>query len=72
MKKVLRKNYLGIDVSKPWFDVSLLAVIDHVKQPIVTERFDNTVSGMKAFKTWLKAAIVSFDCKLPLFSTYLK
>ena len=61
MKKVLRKNYLGIDVSKPWFDVSLLAVIDHVKQPIVTERFDNTVSGMKAFKTWLKAAIVSFD-----------
>lgn len=27
------KNYLGIDVSKLWFDVSLLVVVDHQKQP---------------------------------------
>lgn len=56
-----RKNYLGIDVSKLWFDVSLLAVVDHAKQPLVTERFDNTAPGMKAFKTWLKAQQVSYD-----------
>ena len=47
MNRLIRKNYLGIDVSKPWFDVSLLAVIDHVKQPVITDRFDNTTSGMK-------------------------
>ncbi len=56
-----RKNYLGIDVSKLWFDVSLLAVVDHAKQPLATERFDNTAPGMKAFKTWLKAQQVSYD-----------
>jgi hypothetical protein len=26
-----KKNYLGIDVSKPWFDVSLLSVVKHQK-----------------------------------------
>ncbi len=56
-----RKNYLGIDVSKLWFDVSLLAVVDHAKQPLATERFDNTAPAMKAFKTWLKAQQVSYD-----------
>ena len=61
MKHALRKNYLGIDVSKPWFDVSLLPVIDHVKQPFVTERFDNTVAGMNAFKNWLKVSGVTLD-----------
>jgi len=61
MKQQLRKNYLGIDVSKPWFDVSLMPVIAHVKQPIITERFDNSATGMSAFKTWLKATGVSLD-----------
>ena len=61
MKHALRKNSLGIDVSKPWFDVSLLPVIDHVKQPFVTERFDNTVAGMNAFKNWLKVSGVTLD-----------
>ena len=61
MKKVLRKNYLGIDVSKPWFDVSLLVVIDNVKQPMVTERFDNTATGLKTFKDWLKTNAISLD-----------
>lgn len=61
MKLLLRKNYLGIDVSKLWFDVSLMTVLDHVKQPIVTDRFDNTPNGMKDFKTWLKKQGVTFD-----------
>ena len=59
--KASLKNYLGIDVSKLWFDVSLLAVVDHVKQPIVTERFNNTASGMKAWKAWLKVQHVAYD-----------
>lgn len=61
MKQLLTKNYLGIDVSKPWFDVSLIRVIDHVKQPIITQRFDNTSSGMSAFKSWLKTSGVTLD-----------
>ena len=56
-----QKNYLGIDVSKSWFDCSLLCVTDHQKQPMQTERFDNSATGMKAFKGWLKAHAVSFD-----------
>jgi transposase len=61
MSQTLRKNYLGIDVSKPWFDVSLMVVIDHVKQPISSQRFDNDATGLKAFKAWLKAANVTLD-----------
>lgn len=61
MKQLFRKNYLGIDVSKLWFDVSLLVVLEHVKQVIVTERFDNSVNGIKAFKSWLKGNQVSLD-----------
>jgi len=61
MKQPITKNYLGIDVSKPWFDVSLMPVIDYVKQPIITKRFDNSTSGMNAFKSWLKTSGVTLD-----------
>jgi transposase len=61
MNQLHRKNYLGIDVSKLWFDVSLMAVMDHVKQALISERFDNTTSGMNAFKAWLKSTGVSLD-----------
>ena len=53
--------FIGIDVSKPYFDASLLAVIDYQKQAIETDRFDNTSSGIKTFEKWLKAHKVSFD-----------
>lgn len=61
MQQVVQKNYLGIDVSKLWFDVSLMTVIDHAKQPIISTRFDNSVSGMSLFKAWLKTNKVSLD-----------
>lgn len=53
--------FIGIDVSKPYFDASLLAVINHTKKAIISERFDNTSEGIKAFSKWLKAGKVSFD-----------
>jgi transposase len=56
-----QKNYLGIDVSKPWFDVSLLVVLNHVKQAMLSQRFDNTAGGIQLFKKWLVAHGVSFD-----------
>ena len=55
------KFFIGIDVSKPHFDVSLMAVINHQKQAIETAHFDNTHAGMKAFGKWLKKNKVSFD-----------
>ena len=55
------KFYVGIDVSKPYFDASLMAVVNHVKQPIESERFDNTTLGMKVFEKWLKKQQVSFN-----------
>ena len=61
MKQLIRKNFLGIDVSKPWFDVSLLVVINHVKDPIISERFDNNTAGLKSFKAWLKESKVTLD-----------
>lgn len=41
-----RKCYLGIDVSKLWFDVSFISVIDHQKQAMITDRFENTMAGL--------------------------
>jgi transposase len=55
------KFYLGIDVSKPYFDVSLLVVIDYTKQPMITERFENNEDGIKLFHHYLKKHKVSFD-----------
>lgn len=55
------KFYLGMDVSKLWLDLAVLAVIAHQKQSMVTERFDNTAEGMKTLHQWLKKQSVSFD-----------
>ena len=48
------KFYLGIDASKSWFDISLMQVVDHQKQPMQTERFVNTAEGIKLWHQWLK------------------
>ena len=55
------KFYLGADVSKPYFDVSLLTVVDHVKQPMLTERFTNDANGIKLLHKWLKSQGVTFN-----------
>ena len=53
--------FIGIDVSKPYFDASLMVVIDHLKQPLQTAHFDNTEGGLKQFGKWLKDAKVTFN-----------
>lgn len=55
------KFYLGMDVSKSWVDISLLRVCNHVKNDMITERFDNDPSGIKTLSKWLKSKHVSFD-----------
>ena len=59
--QITTKFYLGIDVSKHWFDLSLLTVINHQKQIMVTERFDNNEKGIKEMEQWLKKQNVSFN-----------
>jgi len=53
--------FLGIDVSKPWFDISMMAVVNFQKQQMITERFDNTNEGLALLKKWLKEQKVKFD-----------
>lgn len=55
------KFFIGIDVSKPYFDVSLMSVVNHLKQPIETARFYNNATGLKIFEKWLKSHKVTFD-----------
>ncbi|WP_294348076.1 IS110 family transposase [uncultured Sphingobacterium sp.] len=59
--KTITKYFTGIDVSKPYFDASLLCVIDHQKQQIQTLRFDNTIQGLKEFHKWLKKYKVTMN-----------
>ncbi len=54
MKKTM-KFFLGMDVSKLWVDITLMCVIDHEKQPTITERFDNDHTGIKVLIKWLKS-----------------
>lgn len=53
--------FMGIDVSKPWFDASLISVVNHQKQELKTKRFNNDAAGIKAWEKWLKLFGVSFD-----------
>jgi transposase len=59
--QTINKFYLGLDMSKPYFDASLLAVVNHQKQAMQTERFANDAAGIKLFHKWLKLHKVSFD-----------
>jgi transposase len=56
-----KKSFLGIDVSKPYFDVSLMQATNNTKTDIITERFDNTIEGIKRWHKWLKENKVSLD-----------
>lgn len=55
------KFYLGMDVSKSWVDITIMCLIDHLKEPMLSERFDNNAAGMKCMDKWLKKHKVSFD-----------
>ena len=48
--------YVGIDVSKPYFDASIMQVIDHKKGELQTEQFPNSKEGLLLFQKWCKSA----------------
>ncbi|MBS1630226.1 MAG: IS110 family transposase, partial [Bacteroidetes bacterium] len=45
--------FVGIDISKSWFDAALQAMTNRSKDPVHTERFNNDAAGLKAFGHWL-------------------
>lgn len=52
---ILLKAVLGIDISKSYFDVTLLKVVLKGKDTkTVQKRFDNTAIGFNELKVWLK------------------
>ena len=53
--------FIGIDVSKPYFDASLIAVTNHLKAAMITERFTNDAKGINSFNAWLKSNKVTYD-----------
>jgi transposase len=55
------KSFIGIDVSKLWFDLSLIQVFNSVKRDMNTEKFENNAAGFKLLTKWLKSHGVSFD-----------
>ena len=64
------KFFIGIDVSKPYFDASMMAVINHAKQGMVSARFDNTPEGIKGFDKWLsKNKVILADTLLLIENT---
>jgi len=60
----MKKNkqfYLGLDISKPFFDASLLVVSGGCRQEIQAAQFGNDTPGIKLFEKWLKGFAVSYD-----------
>ena len=58
---ITTRFFIGIDISKPFFDATLLAVVNHVKQGFETSRFENNIAGMKLFEKWLRFHKVTMD-----------
>ncbi len=56
-----KEFFIAFDVSKSWVDLSMLLVIDAVKQEMLREKFDNTPEGFKLLDKWLKARGVPFN-----------
>lgn len=46
------KNYVGIDISKDYFDV---VFIQDLKSKSIHNQFENTVMGVRKLLTWLKS-----------------
>lgn len=55
------KCYLGMDVSKLWVDITLLHMVAHQKQAMISGHFNNDAAGIKALHQWLCKHKVSFD-----------
>lgn len=56
-----KQFFVGLDISKPFFDAGLLVVADSVRQEITTQQFTNDKGGIRLFEKWLRSYGVSYD-----------
>ncbi|MGB8194756.1 MAG: IS110 family transposase [Chitinophagaceae bacterium] len=56
-----KKFFIGVDVSKSWIDLSMMVVIDGVKQAMLSDKFNNDREGFKLVGQWLKYHGVPFN-----------
>jgi transposase len=56
-----KKCFIGVDVSKLWFDISMITMTGTAKSGMISERFDNNAAGFKKLSQWLKLHKVPFD-----------
>jgi len=56
-----KKFYLGLDMSKPFFDATLQIICGNQKQELPPQQFENNKAGLKLFEQWLKNSGVSYD-----------
>lgn len=56
-----KQFFIGIDISKPFFDAALMPVVEHQKQAVICAKFDNTADGLKDFGKWLRVNKVTFN-----------
>ena len=59
MTNTVVKNFIGIDISKLTFDLSL--IVDLNKDNILYKVFPNSLQGIKEMKQWLKANKVNLE-----------
>jgi len=52
--KDAKNCFLGVDISKLWFDVSMIIVTEKGKGNMITEKFGNDRPGFELFTRWLK------------------
>ncbi len=58
MSKVF-KNFVGVDISKTWFDAALIRSVDPSK--IIHKQFLQTPDGFKKMQLWLQDHDVSLN-----------
>jgi len=51
--KGVKNCFLGIDISKEWFDVSMIIVTEQGKGNMISEKFSNDKPGFELFTSWL-------------------
>ena len=59
--EIEKKCFIGIDVSKSWIDLSMMMVIEGLKQDMITQKFDNHPEGFKLLTRWLKSHGIPFN-----------
>lgn len=56
-----QKNFIGVDISKAYFDATLMIVTNQVRGEPISGKFENNNEGLKIFKSWLKEQQVAFN-----------